>query len=201
MRGHCKVKMSTIEPAWHGQQTPREETESPLDDEQEKDVTRPSDMQRSRSAASLRKIPSLQQAVSLPREIVVIALICLAQFMTQVALGQVLAILHVIGDDFGITEPGILSWLIAGYSLTVGTFILLSGRLGDIYGYKRMLVIGYSWDGPLDVFTQWTRFAGSIIRTWEQEKHGVLRIWCLRTRRFNHGCDIRWAIRLGVVAL
>lgn len=35
-----------------------------------------------------------------------------------------------------------------------GSFILISGRLGDIFGYKRMLVIGYSW------FAFWSLVAG-----------------------------------------
>jgi MFS family permease len=50
-----------------------------------------------------------------------------------------------------------LSWLIAGYSLSVGTFILVSGRLGDMYGYKKMLLIGYSW------FAFWSMVAGLAI--------------------------------------
>lgn len=88
---------------------------------------------------------SLASSMSRSREIMFVAVITLAQFMTQAGLGQTLAILHVIGDDFGITNPGLLSWLIAGYSLTIGTFILISGRLGDLYGHKRMLLIGYAW--------------------------------------------------------
>ncbi|KAI0915116.1 major facilitator superfamily-domain-containing protein [Ustulina deusta] len=86
-------------------------------------------------------------ALSLPlwREIPFIIVICLAMFTTQVGLGQVLLLLPTIGRAFDISNPGDLSWLVAGYSLTVGTFILVSGRLGDIYGYKRMLVIGYTW--------------------------------------------------------
>lgn len=103
---------------------------------------------------SLRNTMSLEKVVSLPRELLVIGVIIMAQFTTQVGLGQVLALTHVIGDSFGITDPGILSWLIAGYSLTVGTFILISGRLGDLFGYKRMLVIGYAW------FALWTMIAG-----------------------------------------
>lgn len=35
--------------------------------------------------------------------------------------------------------------LIAGYSLSVGTFILVFGRFGDIFGYKLMLLIGFAW--------------------------------------------------------
>lgn len=86
-------------------------------------------------------------ALSLPlwREVLFIIVICLAMFTAQVGLGQVLLLLPTIGDAFDISNPGDLGWLIAGYSLTVGTFILVSGRLGDIYGYKRMVVIGYAW--------------------------------------------------------
>lgn len=65
-----------------------------------------------------------------------------------------LSILHVIGDHFGLTNPGDLSWLIAGYSLTVGTFILVGGRLGDLFGHKKLLIIGFSW------YALWTLIAG-----------------------------------------
>jgi hypothetical protein len=92
--------------------------------------------------------------LSLPREILFVGIICLAQFTTQVGLGQTLFILPVIGRSFKITDPSQLSWLIAGYSLTVGTFIIISGRLGDIFGYKRMLLIGFTW------FALWSMVAG-----------------------------------------
>ncbi|KAI1325191.1 major facilitator superfamily domain-containing protein [Xylariaceae sp. FL0255] len=79
------------------------------------------------------------------REIAFITVICLSMFTTQAGLGQILPLLPAIGREFNISNNGQLSWLVAGYSLTVGTFILVSGRLGDIYGYKRMLCIGYAW--------------------------------------------------------
>jgi MFS family permease len=75
----------------------------------------------------------------------------------EIGLGQCIAIIKDIGASFNITNPGELSWLIAGYSLTVGTFILVSGRLGDMYGYKRMLIIGYCW------FALWSMIAGLAI--------------------------------------
>jgi MFS family permease len=96
----------------------------------------------------------LASTLSLPREILFVAVICLAQFTTQVGFGQVLFILHDIGRHFNLSNPGELSWLVAGYSLTVGTFILFAGRLGDTYGYKRMLIIGYAW------FAVWTLVSG-----------------------------------------
>lgn len=70
---------------------------------------------------------------------------------------QTLILTHQIGDTFGITNPGNLSWLIAGYSLTVGTFILFTGRLGDLFGYKRMVIIGYIW------FAVWSMVAGLAV--------------------------------------
>lgn len=57
---------------------------------------------------------------------------------------QALCILNIIGSDLGATNPGQLVWLIAGYGLT-GTFILLAGRLGDLYGHKLIFLIGNAW--------------------------------------------------------
>lgn len=87
----------------------------------------------------------ISEKMSLFQEFLFVTIVCLSQLMTQAAIGQTLSILHVIGDSFGLTNPGDLSWLIAGYSLTVGTFILVAGRFGDMYGYKRMLLGGYVW--------------------------------------------------------
>jgi MFS family permease len=42
----------------------------------------------------------------------------------------------------------------AAYSLTVGTFILIAGRLGDLYGHKRLFIAGYFW------FSLWSVLAG-----------------------------------------
>lgn len=91
------------------------------------------------------------------REFLFVACICCAQFTTQVALSQCIAILHIIGNTFGLTNPGELSWLIAAYSLTVGTFILVAGRFGDIFGYKKMLIIGFLW------FAVWSMVAGLAV--------------------------------------
>lgn len=109
------------------------------------------DLTRTKSAVSIA------ETLSLPREILFVFIICMAQFMTQAALGNCLNILHIIGNSFGVTNPGELSWLIAGYSLTVGTFILVSGRFGDVFGYKRMFIIGFAW------FALWTMIGGLAV--------------------------------------
>jgi hypothetical protein len=105
----------------------------------------------------LERTPSVAEQLPLGREVLFVGIVCLAQFTTQVGLGQALFILPVIGRSFGLTDPGELSWLIAGYSLTVGTFILLSGRMGDLFGYKRMLLLGFAW------FAVWSMIAGLAV--------------------------------------
>ncbi|EXJ86790.1 hypothetical protein A1O3_03744 [Capronia epimyces CBS 606.96] len=84
-------------------------------------------------------------AFSLPRRILFIATVCMSMYINQLCLCNILTTLHIIGDSFGISNPGTLSWLIAGYSLTIGTFILISGRLGDEFGNKKMFVLGMGW--------------------------------------------------------
>jgi MFS family permease len=71
----------------------------------------------------------------------------MAHFVTQAGLGQAVAPLHIIGDHFKATNPGQLAWYVASYSLTVGTFILIAGRLGDVYGHRKIFIIGFGWFG------------------------------------------------------
>ncbi|CBF85438.1 hypothetical protein AN1724.2 [Aspergillus nidulans FGSC A4] len=37
------------------------------------------------------------------------------------------------------------TWIAASYGLTQGTFVLVSGRLGDVYGHRKMLLGGGAW--------------------------------------------------------
>ncbi|CAI7620694.1 unnamed protein product [Penicillium bialowiezense] len=88
---------------------------------------------------------SLAATFSPLREALFVTIVCMGQFMTQTNIGVCLAPLDIVGDSFGISDPGILSWFMAGYSLTVGTFILVSGRCGDLFGYRLMFISGFCW--------------------------------------------------------
>ncbi|KAJ5768717.1 drug resistance protein [Penicillium odoratum] len=99
-------------------------------------------------------IRSSVQAFTPIREVLFVVVVCMSQFMTQAALGACLSPLDIIGHSFNITNAGTLSWLIAGYSLTVGTFILFFGRCGDVFGYRIMFIIGFLW------FSIWSMIAG-----------------------------------------
>ena len=51
----------------------------------------------------------------------------------------------------------------AAYSLTVGTFILIAGRLGDIHGHKLLLILGYLWYGLWSLVVGLTVYSHSQI--------------------------------------
>ncbi|PTU22323.1 hypothetical protein P175DRAFT_0507175 [Aspergillus ochraceoroseus IBT 24754] len=98
--------------------------------------------------ANLELVPSrhsIADTFSRPREVAFVITVCMSQFITQANIGACLSSLDIVGDSFGLHEPGQLSWFLAGYSLTVGTFILVFGRCGDTFGYHRMYLIGFVW--------------------------------------------------------
>src|ERR1041384_1581213 len=49
-----------------------------------------------------------------------------------------------IREDLGFTDTS-LAWVVNAYLLTFGGFLLLGGRLGDIYGHRRLFLSGISF--------------------------------------------------------
>ncbi|KAI1433386.1 major facilitator superfamily transporter [Xylaria sp. CBS 124048] len=107
-------------------------------------ASRSSDLEK-RSRQDRRDDLFLRQPMSVAREVAFFAVVSTANFTPHSGFHQTLCILQLIAADLGTTQAGQLVWLMAGYGLTVGTFILLAGRLGDIYGYKRVFLIGNLW--------------------------------------------------------
>jgi EmrB/QacA subfamily drug resistance transporter len=72
-----------------------------------------------------------------------LVLISVAQLM--VVLDSTIAniALPYIRDDLGISQAN-LSWVVTGYALAFGGFLLLGGRLGDLYGRRRIFMTGVS---------------------------------------------------------
>lgn len=87
-------------------------------------------------------------------EIAFNANVCFAQLFSLAALAQTVAPLRIIAAYFDNGNPVQTSWYTASFSLVVGTFILLSGRLGDMYGHKRVFQLGRA------LFALWSFFAG-----------------------------------------
>ncbi|WP_043446628.1 MFS transporter [Arthrobacter sp. L77] len=52
--------------------------------------------------------------------------------------------LPTIGLDLG-TDFAALQWMVTGYTLTLASFILLGGSLGDRFGRRRIFIVGVVW--------------------------------------------------------
>ncbi|CAF1205536.1 unnamed protein product [Rotaria sp. Silwood1] len=100
---------------------------------------------------------------NLPHEILYVSVLSCAQLLTQAALGNVLVPLHIIGPAIGITNDAELPWTLAAYSLTVGVFIMITGRLGDIFGHKLLVIIGYLMFSISSVLTGMAAYVNNSI--------------------------------------
>lgn len=108
------------------------------------------------------------------KEIVIVIILASAQLFTQAGLALAISPITEIGHTFNTDNPGNLSWLPAAYSLTVGTFILPSGRWGDVLGYKKIFVIGYLWFAIWSLVAGFSAFSHNLIFfTWARAMQGV----------------------------
>ena len=55
-------------------------------------------------------------------------------------------ILPLISRDLNIPETR-QQWVVSAYALTVGSFLLLWGKLGDVYGKRLLFILGAFWFG------------------------------------------------------
>src|SRR3954451_7351663 len=66
--------------------------------------------------------------------IVSVAIPVLDNTILNVAIPTILREFH--------TDLPSLQWVITGYSLTFATLLIIGGRLGDVFGHRRMFIIG-----------------------------------------------------------
>ena len=71
----------------------------------------------------------------------VLTLILAAQFMVVLDMSIVNVALAAIKSDLHFSAAG-LQWVISGYALTFGGFLLLGGRLSDLLGRRRLFIAG-----------------------------------------------------------
>lgn len=84
---------------------------------------------------------AVEEAELDPRRWVILGVVLMALFIVvldntvlTVAIPTILRDLH--------TELPSLQWVLTGYSLTFATLLVIGGRLGDIYGARRMFILG-----------------------------------------------------------
>jgi EmrB/QacA subfamily drug resistance transporter len=84
---------------------------------------------------------SISTKINTSKKRLVLALLTLAQFMVIVDFMIVQVAMPSIGKEFGVSII-ILQWTVTAYGLTLAGFLMLSGRIGDIYGHKKLFIIG-----------------------------------------------------------
>ena len=67
--------------------------------------------------------------------------LCLGDLLIVLDISIVNVALPSIREDLGFSEAS-LAWVINAYTLTFGGFMLLAGRLGDLFGHRRVFVLG-----------------------------------------------------------
>src|SRR6266542_3761987 len=67
--------------------------------------------------------------------------LCLGDLMIVLDSTIVNVALPSIRDDLGFSETS-LAWVVNAYLLTYGGFLLLGGRLGDLFGHRRLFIYG-----------------------------------------------------------
>ena len=87
------------------------------------------------------------------RRWIALAVLCLGQLMMVLDATIVNVALPSIQRDLHFTQ-GNLTWVIDGYLITFGGFLLLAGRVGDLVGRKRVFLSG------LVLFTAASVFCG-----------------------------------------
>jgi EmrB/QacA subfamily drug resistance transporter len=68
-------------------------------------------------------------------------ILCLGDLMIVLDVTIVGVALPSIREDLGFTETS-LAWVVNAYLLTFGGFLLLGGRLGDLFGHRRLFALG-----------------------------------------------------------
>jgi EmrB/QacA subfamily drug resistance transporter len=80
-------------------------------------------------------------SLSSRRGVAILTLLCLVQFMDVLDASILNIALPSIKRDLGFTQES-LQWVVNGYILTYGGFLLLGGRVADLLGRRRIMVTG-----------------------------------------------------------
>ncbi|MEV3972437.1 MFS transporter [Streptomyces sp. NPDC050698] len=80
------------------------------------------------------------------RDRLVLLVLCAAQFMVALDFSVLNVALPVLGADLGMSQSA-LQWAVTAFALPSGGFLLLFGRVGDLYGRRRLFLTGLALFG------------------------------------------------------
>ncbi|WP_175647401.1 MFS transporter [Streptomyces cyaneochromogenes] len=75
------------------------------------------------------------------RDKLVLFVLCAAQFMVALDFSVLNVALPVLGTDLGMSQSA-LQWAVTAFALPSGGFLLLFGRIGDLYGRRKLFLMG-----------------------------------------------------------
>ena len=75
---------------------------------------------------------------------IVLVIACMASFITPFLASSVNVALPTINMDFAVPDQALLGWIVTGFLLSAAIFVVPFGRLADIFGRKKIFVIGLS---------------------------------------------------------
>src|SRR3954470_12077106 len=78
------------------------------------------------------------------RRWIALIVLCLGDLMIVLDATIVNVALPSIREDLGFSQTS-LAWVVNAYILTFGGFLLLAGRLGDLFGHRRLFLFGISF--------------------------------------------------------
>lgn len=74
----------------------------------------------------------------------VLAICCMAQFMVVLDVAIVNVALPQMRHDLGLSVTG-QQWVVNAYTLTFAGFLMLGGRAADLFGKRRVFMLGLAW--------------------------------------------------------
>ena len=83
----------------------------------------------------------MTDSISPSRRWLAFGVVCLGVLMVVLDVTIVTVALPSIRADLGFSETTLV-WVVNAYLLTCGGFLLLGGRLGDLYGHRRVFIVG-----------------------------------------------------------
>ncbi|KAG2354362.1 major facilitator superfamily domain-containing protein, partial [Suillus spraguei] len=90
------------------------------------------------------------QRLSLARKLNLLVMFCLTQFIDTLSMSALLSAIPALEASMGMTEIQ-STWVFSGFRLTFTSFLLISGRLSDVYNPKTVFIGGVSTLGILSL--------------------------------------------------
>ncbi|DAA78966.1 TPA_exp: Uncharacterized protein A8136_2751 [Trichophyton benhamiae CBS 112371] len=88
-----------------------------------------------------KRLAAIPNGAEEARPNLILLVVCSAMFLDLSNLSAVTIALPTIGEQLH-TDQAKLQWVISAYALTFGSFLILGGRGGDIFGHRRVLLFG-----------------------------------------------------------